>query len=120
MDSDARMKLFSDSFASMWEVATPEDLASTDDDVRRTAKNRFERMRKASDLFIQRYADEQSKLGLGDSAWAAFNAMTGFLQHDKTARGEDNANRVGKRIESNLFGINATRTHDVLALALAS
>ena len=68
---------------------------------------------------MQRWTDEQTKLGIGQTIWSAFNAMTGFLQHDKTARGSDDAARVERRIDSNLFGINATRTHEVLAGALA-
>lgn len=80
---------------------------------------RMKRMRAASDLFLARYEDEQSKLGLGDTCWAAFNAMTGFVQHDKIARGKDDADRVERRIESNLFGINASRTNEVLAQSLA-
>lgn len=119
MDADQRMKLFADIYAANWEVATPEELGSKDEKVRRTAENRLRRMQEASDLFIQRYADEQSKLGLGDSAWAAVNAMTGFIQHDKRARGENDQNRVEKRIESNLFGINATRTLDTFAHAMS-
>jgi phage/plasmid-like protein (TIGR03299 family) len=113
------VKLFADTYAAFWEVATPDDLRSPDKRIREIAENRAERMRKASDSFMQRWADEQSALGIGSTIWSAFNAMTGFVQHDKTARGKDDAARVERRIESNLFGVNATRTHEVLASALA-
>ena len=119
IDQQQAMQLFAGAYASFWEVATPDELASLDAKIRRTAELRAERMQKASESFIQRWADEQSKLGIGSTIWSAFNAMTGFVQHDKTARGADDATRVERRIESNLFGVNATRTHEVLAASLA-
>jgi phage/plasmid-like protein (TIGR03299 family) len=112
------VQLFADSYANFWEVATPEDLSSMDVKIKETAEHRVERMQKASKLFLDRYADEQKRLKLGGTLWAAFNAMTGFVQHDKIARGTDDADRVARRVESNLFGINAHRTHEVLAHAL--
>jgi len=111
--------LFADTYANFWEVATPEDLSSTDVKVRENAEHRVERMHKASELFIKRYNAEKAQLGLGDTLWTAFNAMSGFVQHDKVARGKDDADRVSRRVESNLFGINAHRTHEVLAHALS-
>ena len=59
-------------------------------------------------------------MGGKDTAWGYLNAMTGFVQHDKGARGVDDADRVARRQESNLFGINSQRTQDVLGLALMS
>jgi phage/plasmid-like protein (TIGR03299 family) len=122
MDRDQALQVFSDSYSAFWEVATPEELASADAKQRRNAENRVGRMRKASDAFLARYAAEQEKLGLADSAWLAFNAMTGYVQHDKGARGANDSARVERRRESNLFGLNAHRTHEILAgtLALAS
>lgn len=122
MDREQSVKLFADTYAAFWEVATPEELSSGDEKIRNTAESRTERMRKASAVFIKRYEAEQLKLGLGETVWAAFNAMSGFVQHDKTARGKDDVDRVARRVESNLFGVNAARTHEVLAhsLALAS
>lgn len=38
------------------------------------------------------------------------NAWTGLLQHDRKARGADDAARVEKRVHSNLFGLNAERS----------
>ena len=116
------VKLFADTYAAFWEVATPDELASQSKEVRRNAENRLARMQKASTLFLERYDSEKQELGLGDTLWTAFNAMTGFIQHDKAPRGKDDSDRIERRRESNLFGINATRPHEVLAgsLALAS
>lgn len=116
---DQSLQLFSDSYAAFWDVATPEELTSVDAETKRIAANRMKRMREASDAFLARYDAEQKALGGGETAWSMFNAMTGFIQHDKTARGKDDAARVERRVESNLFGINSTRTHKVLATALA-
>jgi phage/plasmid-like protein (TIGR03299 family) len=118
-DQQQNLQLFADSYASFWEVATPDELSSADSKIRRIAENRMERMRKASDAFIQRYENEKRLTGLQDSAWLALNAMTGYIQHDKVARGSDDTDRVSRRMESNLFGINASRTNDVLAHCLA-
>lgn len=118
-DQQQTLQLFADTYAAFWDVATPDDLASGDAKVRRNAENRLSRMKAASELFLARYRSEQSILDLGDTAWAAFNAVTGFIQHDKSARGADDSARVSRRIESNLFGVNVTRTHEVLAQTLA-
>lgn len=113
------LQVFADSYARFWEVATPADLESTDSKILQVAGNRVERMQKASNLFMERYRAERDSLALGDTLWGAFNAMTGFIQHDKTARGTDDADRVSRRMESNLFGLNSNRTQEVLAGALA-
>jgi len=120
MDQQAGLAVFAQNYAKFWETATADDLASPDAKTKRLAELRIERMEKASELFLQRYADEQTKLGIGGSAWAYFNAMTGFVQHDSTARGKDDSDRVSRRMESNLFGLNANRTLDVLATVMAS
>jgi hypothetical protein len=119
IDQAQAVALFAETYASFWEVATPEELSSTDAKIRRTAELRGERMRKASDAFLTRWTDEQSKTGIGSTVWSAFNAMTGFVQHDKTARGGNDGERVESRRDSNLFGINANRTHEVLSASLA-
>jgi phage/plasmid-like protein (TIGR03299 family) len=113
------MRLFADSYSAFWEVAAPEELSSGDPKLRQIAMNRRTRMEKASAAFMRRYAGERDTLALGDTLWGAFNAMSGFLQHDKTASGSDDAARVARRMESNLFGVNAARTHEVLAASLA-
>lgn len=117
IDQETALKLFADTYAAFWEVATPEELA--DPATRRTAESRVERMRKASDAFMQRWCDEQTATGIGSTVWSAFNGVTGFVQHDKGARGKDDADRIARRTESNLFGVNAARTREVFASALA-
>lgn len=120
MDQQQGLGVFAKTYSMFWETATPDELNSVDDETRRVASNRLARMEKASELFLQRYADEQSRLGIGGSAWAYFNAMTGYVQHDSAARGKDDSDRVARRMESNLFGLNANRTLDVLATVMAS
>lgn len=121
-DRDQALKLFADSYSAFWEVATDDDLKADDFKTRQNARNRMKRMDKAATEFLRRYDREQRETGLADSAWLAFNAMTGFVQHDRTAIGANDQARIARRMESNLFGLNASRTHDVLAhtLALAS
>ena len=56
------------------------------------------------------------------TAFAAFNAVTEYVDHHKTTRGRDDADRTAKRIESSLFGAGAdlkVRAFD-LALRLAA
>jgi hypothetical protein len=119
IDRQDALKLFAGSYAAFWDAATQDDMTSPDAETRRLARNRYRRMEEAAGAFLARYDEEKTKLALGDSIWMAFNAMTGFVQHDKTARGKDDAARVERRMESNLFGLNANRTHEVLAGALA-
>ena len=59
----------------------------------------------AYDSFSKRYDD-----GTGHTAWGAANAYSGLVQHDKKSRGKNDDSRVEKRVESNLFGLNAART----------
>jgi phage/plasmid-like protein (TIGR03299 family) len=119
VDAATRMKLFADTYAANWEVATADELASFDKEIAKTAKHRAERMRRAADDFLHRYTIEKHALGTGDSLWAAFNAVTGFVQHSKVARGSSDVDRVERRVDSNLFGLNAQRTRQVLGLALS-
>lgn len=119
MDRQAAMGLFAQTYATYWRSATDEELSNVDKKIRKTAENRLKRMQKASKAFMDRYIREQEALELGDTAWAAFNSVSGFLQHEK-ARGKDDQTRVARRIESNLFGLNASRTYEVLSAVLAS
>jgi phage/plasmid-like protein (TIGR03299 family) len=119
IDQETAMRLFADVYAANWQVATQDELTSADAKVKRLAENRAERMRRASDAFMQRWTDEQSALGIGSTVWSSFNGVTGFVQHDKTARGENDADRVESRRDSNLFGLNANRTHEAFAASLA-
>lgn len=113
------IELFAGAYAANFQAALPEELASTDKEEKRLAENRFKRQVAATDSFLKRYDDEKSKLGLADSPWLAFNAVSGWFQHDLGARGKDDGERVQRRVESNLFGLNARRTNEALAGALA-
>jgi phage/plasmid-like protein (TIGR03299 family) len=120
MAKEQALDVFAGMYANYWEVATADELASKHGKVKRLAENRAKRMDDARDLFMQRFADEQTKLGTGSTSWAWFNALTGYLQHDVKARGENDVDRVSRRMESNLFGLNVNRTHDALASVLAA
>jgi len=71
----------------------------------------------ALESFTRRWDDEAPLSGR--TMWTAYNAFTGLVQHDMKARGKDDSDRVAKRQESNLFGLNSDRTRRVFALALA-
>lgn len=62
----------------------------------------------AYDSFSQRFDDERELTRA--SWWGAFNAYSGLVQHDSKARGKDEMDRLAKRENSNLFGLNAVRT----------
>lgn len=113
------IELFAGAYASEWTVATQEELDSDDAKVARTATLRLNRMQEAKKLFLNRYDEEVVQVGGRDSLWAYANAATGYIQHDVVARGSDDLKRVEKRQESNLFGLNAQRTNNVFAEALA-
>ncbi len=113
------LELFASAYSNFWEVATKEELESTDKKVAHLAELRNGRMDKAAQAFLERYDSEKKQLGLNDCPWLAFNAVSGYIQHQKSARGADDQARVERRIESNLFGLNATRTQEVLAASLA-
>ena len=59
--------------------------------------------------FSKRFDDERQIAG--SNMWNAMNAYTGLVQHDQKARGKDDKDRLEKRVESNLFGLNTERTH---------
>jgi phage/plasmid-like protein (TIGR03299 family) len=117
---DAAMQLFANAYSSYWTAPTSDELSNKDAKVRTLAERRQERMKDASAAFMERYNREKNALKLGDSLWCAFNAMSGYLQHDKAeVRGVNFQDKVAKRIDRNLFGVNAQRTQEVLAQALA-
>jgi len=73
-------------------------------------ENRRDRAMSAYGSFSKRFDDERAIAGA--NYWNAFNAYSGLIQHDKKARGKDDITRVTKRVDSNLFGLNQTRTMD--------
>lgn len=58
--------------------------------------------------FSKRFDDERQIAGA--NMWNAMNAYTGLVQHDQKARGKDDVDRLERRVESNLFGLNTDRT----------
>ena len=78
---------------------------------------REDRMKKNFAKFTDRF-DQEVEL-CGASWWTAFNAYSGYVQHDSQLKGADDADRIEKRSAMNLLGKNATRTSDSLMLALA-
>lgn len=78
-------------------------------------ENSRQRAFEALGSFTRRFDDEKELAGT--SYWNAFNAYSGLIQHDRKARGQDDADRVTKRIESNLFGLNRDRTINAFKLA---
>ena len=75
-------------------------------------RRRYDKAQSALSSFSQRFDSEL--LISGASAWNALNSYTGLIQHDQKARGGDDADRVEKRVESNLFGLNQERSQAAL------
>lgn len=78
-------------------------------------ENRQERCKSALASFMKRFDDEKEIAGA--TMWNALNAWTGTVQHDLKARGTDDLDRYRKRVESNMFGLNAERTLRAKSLA---
>lgn len=78
-------------------------------------ENRRVRCMDAFASFTRRFDDEKHLAGT--TLWNALNAYTGLIQHDRKARGADDEERVSKRIDQNLFGLNQNRTQAALATA---
>ena len=79
-------------------------------------ERRRDRAQSAMASFMRRF-DDEAKVA-GTTAWNAFNAYSGLVQHDLKARGKSDEDRITRRVESNLFGLNAQRTHHAFAQAL--
>lgn len=73
-------------------------------------ENRRERAKSAYRSFIHRFDDEKAIAGA--NLWNAANAYSGLVQHDRKARGKDDANRVERRVYQNLFGLNQDRAQN--------
>ena len=55
----------------------------------------------------------------GTTAWGAMNAYTGWLQNDRPLRGKDPVRAREKQVHSRLFGVDADRSLEAFAAALA-
>lgn len=78
-------------------------------------QNRRDRALSAYASFSRRFDDERKIAGA--SMWNVLNSFTGMVQHDMKARGGDDADRVEKRVQSNLFGLNQERSQRALRTA---
>lgn len=65
---------------------------------------------------VRRFEAEQKLAGA--TAWNAFNAYTGFIQHDYASKRKDPTVRAEAKLSNNLFGINAERTMETFRYAL--
>ena len=111
---------FTDFYASEFEVADAESLvAPASAKERKLAERRYEKQKSATVAFLKRYDREARQLELTQSKWSAFNAISGWLQHDLQARGKNDEARTASRVESNLFGLGARRTNKALDLVMA-
>lgn len=77
--------------------------------------NRVGRAKSAFACFHKRFDDELEIAGA--TVWGMLNSYSGLVQHDKKAYGKDDAARIEKRIDSNLFGLNQKRTQNALQRA---
>lgn len=93
------------------------DIASTLKDTDRLSiqKGRERRAAECFESFMDRFAEERDMAGA--SWWNAFNAYTGMVQHDRKSRGQNDADRVERRVRTNLLGVNVDRA--VLAFQTA-
>lgn len=81
----------------------------------KTEERRRKRAMSAYNHFSRRFDDERKIAG--PSYWNAFNSYSGLIQHDLKARGKDDAARIERRVDSNLFGLNQDRTQNALRRA---
>ena len=105
VDSAAVQKFFLESYTA--------DFGDIPDNpTTRIEENRKNRALSAFSSFSRRFDDEKGIAGA--NYWNALNSYTGVLQHDRKARGRDDEDRVGRRVESNLFGLSQERTQAAL------
>lgn len=79
-------------------------------------ERRRDKANSAMASFMRRFDDDTQIAGT--TAWNAFNSYSGLIQHGMKARGRSDEDRITRRVESNLFGLNAQRTHAAFAQAL--
>lgn len=77
----------------------------------------IERAGSAYASFTKRWDDEADLHQ--NSIWGMLNAYTGMVQNDQKARGKDDADRIQRRWDSNLFGLNIRRTQAAFMKAAA-
>ena len=85
----------------------------TDENARKRAQDAF--------LSVAKRFDVERPIA-GANYWNAFNAYSGYVQHERDNRGDDDAKKAENALHSNIFGSNASRTSKAFdrALQLAS
>ena len=58
----------------------------------------------------------QNLPGVKGTAWAAFNAMTQYLDHERSYKGKNTEAKAENRMNSTLFGANSRAKHSALNL----
>ncbi len=101
VNSDEVKQFFMDCYQSMFcEIpVNPKD---------KYESNRREKAMSAYGSFSKRF-DEEKAIG-GTTIWTAFNSFSGLVQHDQKAKGQDDADRLEKKVDSNIFGLSQERT----------
>lgn len=74
-----------------------------------------EKSKSAFGSFSRRFDDESTQFGA--NVWVMANALSGCIQHDLKSRGQNDPDRVEKRVDSNLFGLSQERTQTAFQLA---
>lgn len=68
-------------------------------------------------VMAMNYEDSEFK-AIEGTAWAAVNAVTRFVDHQRSTKGSDAADRIDNRMESVLFTTGATQKRQAFELAL--
>lgn len=90
-------------------------------DVPTTTKEKREREKAIAALgMMQTRFTREADTVSGGNRWTAFNAYSGWLQHDRTIRRKDEAKANDLRVATTLFGDVAWKTEDAFAIALSS
>lgn len=98
-------KALAEYFATLYNA----DFAPAEPDASdRVGQLRLERGRKGWKLFKERFAKDETLAGA--SWWNAFNAYSGYIQHDKVAN--------YKKVPNSMFGIKAAQTQKAFVHAL--
>ena len=63
--------------------------------------------------------DSPEFVNTGGTAWAAFNAVTKYVDHQRTNKGDDTQTKLSNRMFSNLLGAGATKKNEAFDLALS-
>lgn len=111
IDREALIRFFVNSYTA--DFGTPSLNPKT-----RWEQKAVEKMQAAMGAFVRRFETE-SHLS-GTSKWTAFNAYSGWVQHDRPIRSTDPVIVTQRRIDAALFGIDQERTQNAFLRMLQS